>query len=172
MGTILGGWSITQRDQIETGITQMSLGVEALRATDAVALMGYFSCLLAEAHAEAGRPEEGLRVLAGVDVTRAQCVASELSRLKGELLLRVGDVSGAVQDQVEQCFRQALTISRAQSAKSLELRASMSLGRLMVQQSRRADARKALAGVFSWFTEGFDTPDLRDARKLMEELAE
>jgi class 3 adenylate cyclase/predicted ATPase len=172
MGTILGGWTITQRDQIETGIAQMSLGVEALRATDAVALMGYFSLLLAEAHAAAGRPEEGLRVLAAVDVTRAQCFASELSRLRGELLLKAGDGSRAVQDQVEECFHQALTISREQRAKSMELRASMSLSRLMVHQSRRADARKALAGVFSSFTEGFDTPDLRDARKLMEELAE
>jgi predicted ATPase len=150
----------------------MSLGLEALRATDAVALMGYFSCLLAEAHAGAGRPEEGLRVLAGVDVTRALCVASELSRLRGELLLKVGDGSRALQDQVEECFRQALTTSKEQSAKSLELRASMSLSRLMVQQSRRADARKALVDVFSSFTEGFDTPDLRDARRLMEELAE
>jgi class 3 adenylate cyclase/predicted ATPase len=172
MGTILRGWTITQRDQIETGITQMCLGLDALRATGAVALMGYFSGLLAEALAEAGKPEEGLRVLAGVDVTRALCFASLLSRLRGELLLKVGDGSGAVQDQAEQCFREALNISREQSAKSPELRASMSLSRLMVHQSRRADARKALAGVFSSFTEGFDTPDLRDARKLMEELAE
>jgi class 3 adenylate cyclase/predicted ATPase len=172
MGTILGGWAITQRDQIETGIAQMRLGVEALRATDAVALMGYFSGLLAETLAEAGKPEEGLRVLAGADVTRALCFASLLSRLRGELLLKVGDGSRAVQDQAEQCFRQALTISREQGAKSMELRASMSLSRLMVHQGRRADARQALAGIFSWFTEGFDTPDLRDARKLMEELEE
>jgi class 3 adenylate cyclase/predicted ATPase len=172
MGSILAGWAMTQGDRIEAGIAQMVPGINALRATGAVALLGHFSCLLAEAHAVAGKPEEGLRVLADADPTRALALSSELSRLRGELLLQAGDGGPAALDQAEQCFRQALTISREQSAKSLELRASMSLSRLMVSQDRCAEARKALAGIFSSFTEGFDTPDLRDAIKLMQELAE
>jgi tetratricopeptide (TPR) repeat protein len=170
IGIILGGWATTQQDQKEGGIAQMRRGLEAFRASGAVALIGYFSGLLAEAYGEAGEPEEGLRVLAGVDVTRARCFAAELSRVKGELLLRQGE--GHLFNQgVEQCFRQALTISSGQKAKSLELRAAMGLSRLWLRQSKRAEARLALGEIFRSFTEGLDTPDLRDARMLLKELA-
>ncbi len=170
IGIILGGWATTQQDQKEDGIAQMRRGLEAFRASGAVALIGYFSGLLAEAYGEAGEPEEGLRVLAGVDVTRARCFAAELCRVKGELLLRQGE--GQLFNQgVEQCFRQALTISSGQKAKSLELRAAMGLSRLWLRQSKRAEARLALCEIFRSFTEGFDTPDLRNARMLLKELA-
>jgi predicted ATPase len=170
IGTILGGWATAQRDQKKAGIARMRLGLEAFRASGAVALMGYFSGLLAEVYGEAEEPEEGLKVLEGVDVTRARCFAAELSRVKGELLLRRGEVH-LVNQSAEQCFRQALTISSGQKAKSLELRAAMGLSRLWLRQSKRAEAGLALEEIFSSFTEGFDTPDLRDARMLLKELA-
>jgi class 3 adenylate cyclase/predicted ATPase len=170
MGSILAGWTMTQGDRIEAGIAQMVPGIEALRATGAVALIGHFSCLLAQGHAAAGKPDEGLRVLAAADPTRALALSSELSRLRGELLLQAADGGRDVQDQAEQCFREALKISREQKAKSMELRAALSLCRLRIRQGKRVEAREALDGIFGSFTEGFDTPDLRDATKLMREL--
>jgi predicted ATPase len=171
VGTILGGWATTQQDQKEAGIARMRLGMEALRATDAVAMTGYFSSLLAEAYGEASQPEEGLRLLAEVDSTRQKSWAAELHRVRGELLLRHGARDLVNQAEAERCFRQALTIAIGQKAKSLELRAAMSLSRLWLRQTRRADARLLLGEIFGWFTEGFDTPDLRDAKMLLEELA-
>ena len=173
MGSILAGWVMTQRGRIDAGIAQMMPGMDALRATGAVALLGHFSCLLAKAHAAAGRPKEGLRVLSTVDSSRALALSSELVRLQGELLLMeaAGD-SGDAEDRAEQCFHEALRISKEQRAKSMELRASLSLSRLMVRRGRRADARDALAGILSSFTEGFDTPDLRAATELIQELEE
>jgi class 3 adenylate cyclase/predicted ATPase len=172
MGSILAGWAMTQGDRIDPGIAQMSPGIEALRATGAVALIGHFSCLLAEGHAAAGKPEEGLRVLMGADPSRALALSSELARLRGELLLQAANGSREAQDQAEPCFLEALRISREQKAKSMELRAALSLGRLRIRQGRRTDAKAALSGIFNSFTEGFDTPDLRDALKLLRELEE
>ena len=167
MGTILGGWAMTQRGQKEAGIARMRLALEALRASGAVLMMGYFSLLLA---GEVDQPEEGLRVLAGVDSTREHHWAAELYRLKGELLLRPGEHPLINQAEAEQCFGQALTISRGKKAKSLELRAAMSVCRLRLRQGKPLEARLALEEIFRSFTEGFDTPDLRDAKTLLEEL--
>src|SRR5260370_22703062 len=170
MGTILGGWAATQRGQKEAGIARMRLGLEALRASGAVLMMGYFSSLLAGAYGEVEQPEEGLRVLAGVDSTREQQWVAELYRLKGELLLRRGERHLVNQAEAEQCFRQALTIATGYKAKSFELRAAMSLSRLWLRQGKRLEAREALKEIFGSFTEGFDTQDLRDAKMLLEEL--
>ena len=92
---------------------------------------------------------------------------AELYRLKGELLLQH---AVAQPGEAEACFQQALAVARRQQAKSLELRAAMSLGRLWQQQGRRTEARALLAPVYGWFTEGFDTADLQDAQILLEEL--
>jgi predicted ATPase len=170
MGTILGGWAITQRDQKGDGIARMRLALDALRASGAVLMMGYFSLLLAGAYGEVEQPEEGLRVLAGVDSSREHQWAAELYRLKGELLLRRGERHLVDQAEVEQCFRQALTIATEYKAKSLELRAAMSLSRLWLRQGKRLEAHQALEEIFGSFTEGFDTPDLRDAKMLLDEL--
>ena len=89
-------------------------------------------------------------------------------RLKGELLLQQ---SVGQQVEAEGSMQQALTVARRQEAKSLELRAAMSLSRLWQQKSKRAEARELLAPLYGWFTEGFDTPDLQDAKALLEELA-
>jgi adenylate cyclase len=93
---------------------------------------------------------------------------AELYRLQGELLLQQATGSG---DETETCFRQALDVARHQQAKSLELRAAISLSRLWQRQGKRAEARQLLAEIYAWFTEGFDTADLQQAKRLLEELA-
>jgi predicted ATPase len=128
----------------------------------------YFLALLAEAYGNAGQADDGLQVLAEalmlVDKTGERLWEAELHRLQGELLLRQ-----AIPDttQAEPCFQQALTIARRQQAKSLELRAAMSLAQLWHQQGKQAEARALLAEVYGWFTEGFDTADLQEARALL-----
>jgi predicted ATPase len=109
--------------------------------------------------------EEGF---ASVTKTGAQVHSPWLHRVKGELLLlqNPSDVAEA-----EQCFRTAIEIARRQSARSAELRATTSLARLLDEQGRRNEARTMLAGIYGWFTEGFDTADLKDAKALLEELS-
>jgi len=128
--------------------------------------------MLAEAYGESGQAEEGLRLLAEALAKMHQQGSHlwepALYRVKGELLLRqpVPDAPEA-----ESCFRQALEIARQQQAKSLELRAALSLSRLWQQQGKRKEAHDLLAPIYGWFTEGFDTTDLREARALLEALA-
>ena len=120
-----------------------------------------------------GEPEEGLTVLTEalmrVDTTGERWYESELYRLKGALLLQQNADN---QVDAESCFHHALEIARTQQAKSLELRAGMSLSRLWQQQGKRQEAYDLLAPVYNWFTEGFDTADLKDAKALLDELAE
>ena len=104
-----------------------------------------------------------------VDKTGSADYEAELYRLKGELLLAAGQ-SKATGQEAEACFQQALDIARRQQAKSLELRAAMSLSRLWQQQGKRAEARELLAPIYGWFTEGFDTADLQEAKALLEDL--
>jgi predicted ATPase len=128
-------------------------------------------CLLAEACREKDRLDDGLSVLAeslaAADAQEERHYDAEIHRLKGEFLLRQ-DQSNA--PEAENCFRCAVEIARKQSAKSLELRATMSLARLLAQQGRREEARTMLATIYNWFTEGFDTADLKDAKALLDEL--
>jgi predicted ATPase len=130
---------------------------------------------LAEALGWEGGVEEGLGVLAEaltrMRATGERFYGAELHRLKGEFLLRQGETEGA-RREAEACFRRALTISRRQQAKSLELRASMSLTRLYLKQGRHAEARPMLTECYNWFTEGFDTADLQEAKALLEQLPE
>jgi predicted ATPase len=173
IGIILGGWALTRSGQRDAGIVRMRSGLEVLRTTDAVTMMGYFSSLLAEAYGEAGQADEGLSVLAGVDNSHEKYWEAELNRIKGELMLGRASARSQREDDrgdAEECFREALTISRAQKAKSLELRAAMSLFRLRLRQGRRSEARLELEEIYGWFTEGYETPDLRDAKMLLEEL--
>ena len=128
--------------------------------------------LLAEAFGQAGQPEAGLTVLAEaltlVATTEERWWEAELSRLRGALLLQlpIPDVP-----QAEACFQQALDVARRQQAKALELRAALSLSRLWQRQGKREEARQLLAEVYHWFTEGFDTHDLQEAKALLEELS-
>jgi len=128
--------------------------------------------LLAQACRETGRLGDGLsaltEALATADEYEIRHYEPEMHRLKGELLLRQDDSKLM---EAQSCFERAIEIARKQSAKSLELRATMSLARLLAKQGRRDEARAMLAEIYGWFTEGFDTADLRDARTLLDELA-
>jgi len=173
MGTILSGWALTQLGRSEQGIAQMEQGMAGMRAADAVMLMPYFSSLLAEAYGDAGRLQEAWELLAELDPRREPYWEAELHRLKGELILkRCADQNSPTSShlQAEECFRKALAVARAQTGKSLELRAAMSLARLWLQQRKPAAADDLLTEVFAWFTEGFATPDLREAKALLEQV--
>jgi len=118
-----------------------------------------------------GQVEEGLRVLADavkvMEKTGERRCEEELHRLKGQMLLARSANNHA---DAEICFRQALDVARRQEAKSLELRAAMSLSRLWQQQGKEVEAHELLAPVYGWFTEGFDTADLQEAKALLDEL--
>jgi len=170
-GTVLHGWALAMQGQAEQGIAEMRQGLAADLATGAKVMQPYYLGLLAEAYGEAGHPEEGLPLLAEalavMDNTELRYYGAELYRLKGALLLRqaVPDAS-----QAEACFHQALDVARAQQARSLELRAAMSLACLWQQQDKHQDARDLIAPVYDWFTEGFDTGDLQEAKALLKAL--
>ena len=169
-GTILQGWALAAQGQGGAGIAQMRQGLAAHRATGAEEHRPFFLALLAEAHGRAGQVEEGLSVLtealAAVNKTGERVYEAELYRLKGELLQKQATAMGAV----EECFRQAVSVARQQSAKSLELRAVMSLSRLLKAQGQTTEARQMLTEIYAWFTEGFDTADLQEAKPLLEAL--
>ena len=171
-GAILRGWAIIARGEEAEGIAQIHQGIVAHRATGAEVELPYFLSLLAEAYGKVGKAEEGLNVLvealALVDKNGVRFWEAEQHRLKGELLLiQQGQKVG----EAEECFRHALDIARRQLARSLELRAAMSLTRLWQQQGKRNEARQMLSDIYGWFTEGFDTADLKKAKMILEELA-
>ena len=148
------------------------LGAPPGRATGAVLIVPYLCTVLADISAHLGHPEDGLQALAEahtlVEQQEERYWEVEIARLRGVLLLRQ---TGTPQAEAETCFRQALDVARRQEAKSLELRAAMSLARLWQQQGKGAEARALLAPVYSWFTEGFDTADLQEAQALLDALA-
>ncbi len=135
--------------------------------------MPYYLSLLAEGHARLGQVEAGLAVVQeGWEVmerTGEHVSHAEMSRLKGALLLQQ---HGTVHAEAEACFQQAIAVAQQQSAKSWELRAATSLARLWQQQGKTNEARELLAPVYDWFTEGFDTADLKDAKALLDQLSE
>jgi predicted ATPase len=171
LGSLLRAWGLVQQGQAQEGIEQMSQGLTAFRATGAEILRPYFLALLAEAHSIIGQPEAGLTVLtealALVDTTDERWYTPELHRLKGELLSQQS-VDNHV--EAEACFHKALHIARNQQAKSFELRTATSLARLWQHQGKRQEAYDLLVPLYGWFTEGFDTADLQDAKALLDEL--
>jgi predicted ATPase len=170
-GSLLDGWALVQQGEAQAGIAQLHQGLMAWRATGAVGSRSYFLALLAEARGILGEPEAGLAVLAEaltqVDTTGERVYESELYRLKGALLLQQHLDNQA---EAEACFQQAIAIAHNQQAKSFELRAATSLARLWQQQGKRQEAYDLLAPVYNWFTEGFDTADLQDAKALLDAL--
>jgi predicted ATPase len=181
VGMIWKGWTLTERGQGQEGIAQIRQGLTAYQAAAGALGRPYYLLLLAEACGKVGQPEDGLaaltEALAIVDESGACCHKPELYRLKGTLMLQqqcqVPD--SKFQDaavEAEACFLKAIEIARKQQAKSLELRAVMSLSRLWQQQGKHHKARSMLAKIYTWFTEGFDTKDLQEARTLLAELAE
>jgi predicted ATPase len=173
VGTFWQGWIRAERGQGEEGIAHMRQGFEAWRATGAEVWQPHMLALLAEVQGKAGRADEGLHTLAEaltlVNTTRERFYEAEMHRLQGELLLERAIPEA---QQAEACFQQALALARRQDAKSLELRATMSLSRLWQQQGKRQEAHDLLAEVYAWFTEGFDTADLQEAKALLAVLEE
>jgi predicted ATPase len=171
-GSMLRGWTLAQQGQAQAGIEQIHLGLTTYRATGAELVRPYFLALLAEPHGIMGDPEPGLKVfkeaLALVDTTGERWYQSELRRLQGELILLQQNADHRV--EAESCFHHAISIAQNQQAKSWELRAATSLARLWQQQGKRQDAYDLLAPIYGWFTEGFDTADLQDAKALLVEL--
>jgi predicted ATPase/DNA-binding winged helix-turn-helix (wHTH) protein len=186
-GMILRGAALAIQGQGAEGIAQMRQGLAAKRATGA--MLGEVVDLgwLVEAHRQEGQVDEGLRVVAEAltiaDATRNRGEVSQLYQLKGELLLLqaasrqsapstlMATQTSPLHIEAEACFRQALDIARHQQAKLHELRAAISLSRLWQQQGKCTKARKFLAPIYGWFTEGFDTLDLQEARTLLDTLA-
>jgi len=171
-GTISRGWALAEQGKREEGIRQMRQGQAALRAMGVESIQSWVLALLAEAFAV-------------VDNNDEHFYEAELYRLKGELTLQQFNVQGAkfkvanprslspnsqAEAEAEACFLNAIDIARKQHAKSLELRAVRSLSRLWQRQGKRDNARELLAEVYGWFTEGFETADLQEAKALLEEL--
>ena len=178
-GMIMRGWALVGQGKVKEGAAQIRGGIDAYRATGAELGVSWFLGLLAGAYGEAGQAEEGLALLTEalemVAKTGECFYEAELCRLKGELLLKSEvrnplPTSRTPQSEAEACFRQAIEIARRQSAKSWELRAAMSLSRLWQQQGKADQARQMLADIYDWFTEGFETADLKEAKALLVEL--
>ncbi len=176
MGTIWRGWALAEQGQVEEGMAQIRQGLAAGHAVGAGALRPFSLALLAEAYGKAGQTEEGLSALAEalavVDKNGEREYEAELHRLKGSLTLQ-SKVQGPKSkvEEAEECFLKAIEIARRQSAKAWELRAVMSLSRLWQQQGKTTEARQMLAEIYGWFTEGFDTKDLQEAKAMIEELS-
>jgi predicted ATPase len=197
-GTINRGYTLVAQGSTEEGSAQIREGLATYRATGAeLDWPGYLSGL-AWAYGKMGRTDEGLAMLTeALDVvhkTGQRPYEAELSRLKGELMLQQSSVQGLTSSvqrnqrtkdkgqkakiepstqakaEAEACFLKAIDIARQQQAKSLELRAAMSLSRLWRQQGKTKQAHNMLAEIYGWFTEGFDTQDLQEAKALLEEL--
>jgi predicted ATPase len=170
-GRILQGWADAQRAEVTTGIARIRDGLAAAEATGTRVSAPLFLTLLAEALALAGKIEEGLvtldDALAQVADSGAKGWDAEIHRLRGELTGRLPNPDPA---KAEDSFRTALAIAREQGTRSYELRAATSLARLWCEQGRPTEARDLLAPLYGWFTEGFDTPDLKDAGALLDEL--
>jgi class 3 adenylate cyclase/predicted ATPase len=169
-GTIYRGWVRVRNGDVAEGITILHSGSAAYRATGMGVFMPHFIALLAGACEIAGRFDEAATQLGEalqiIEGTGERWFAAELNRSKGQLLLRQGHVQAG-----EELYQKALGIAREQEAKLWELRAAASLARLRRDQGRRAEARDLLAPVYGWFSEGFNTPDLKEAKALLDELA-
>lgn len=166
---ILQGWTLAMQQRREDGVAQLRQGLDAYRNGGAVLYLSWHLALLAEAYQAVGRIEEGLRALAEalthIDKTGEGFYTAEVYRLQGELHLSADNHTEA-----EGSFHQALDIARNQHAKSWELRAAISVARLWQQRGKRQKAYDLLAPLNNWFTEGFGTVDLQEARTLLNEL--
>jgi predicted ATPase len=165
------GWALFAQEQREEGIALICRSFAAWQATGAKLGGTHFRMLLAETYGKIENAEAGLKVVAE-SLTAAQkseeCVwEAELYRVRGELL----KMNGESEIEVEKSFNQGLAIAKRQSAKLFELRSTLSLSRLLQTQGRSEDARRMLTEIHGWFTEGFDTPDLKEAQALLHELS-
>jgi DNA-binding SARP family transcriptional activator/predicted ATPase len=169
-GMICRGWARAKQGAIEAGLAEMRQGLIDRTATGVELAQSLFLAILAEAYGKAGQTEAGLSLLAEtleiICQRQERFYEAEIYRLKGELLVQTG-----AETEAEACFLQAVEIARQQQAKSLELRATLSLGRLWQKQELSDQAKQMLAEIYGWFSEGFDTADLQEARTLLAELS-
>jgi predicted ATPase/class 3 adenylate cyclase len=170
-GVVIRGRTLAAGGRAEDGVAVIRRGLADYRATGAELFSPYFLALLADAYGRADQAAIGLSVLADaldrVERTGAHWIEAELHRLRGELLLARPEPD---QSEAEASFHRALAVAYEQQAKLWELRAATSLARLWRDQRRRNEAHDLLAPICGWFTEGFDTPDLEDAKALLNEL--
>jgi predicted ATPase len=170
-GQIFQGWALAQRGQGPAAVQRLREGFVAAEATGWRSHEPAFHGLLAEALALTGAIEDGLTVLAEAldtaEASGARGADAELHRLRGNLLQRLPSADWT---EAERCFRMSLAAARAQGTRGLELRAAVSFARLLNEQGGRKEALDLLAPVYGWFTEGFDTPDLKEAKMLLEAL--
>jgi predicted ATPase len=193
------GWALAEQGNAEDGIEQIQESLVAARATGAELFRPYRLALLAEAYGKTGQVDKGLAALAEalalVDKTGERVIEAELYRLKGQLTLQSQESFGQApcksqaeqnkskdpnsqlripnpQTEAEACFLKAIETARKQQARSWELRATTSLARLLQSQSKNAEAHRRLAEIYGWFTEGFDTADLKEAKALLDELSD
>jgi predicted ATPase len=170
-GDIFYGSALAQLGDLREGLVAYYRGFAARRATGAQSRVPLFLGLQARAHQNAGRPQDALcslvQALDRVKTTGERLYEAELHRLMGEVLSSHPERDLA---EAKACFRRAVEVAKEQGAKSLELRAATSLAGLWAEQGKRAQARDLLAPVYGWFTEGFDTADLKDAKALLDEL--
>ena len=169
-GTIYHGGVLVKSGDVAEGLSLVRRGSEAFSATGARMLVPYHMALLAMASEIAGQIDEAMEALNDalqmVERTGERWLVAELCRRKGQLLVRQGQAAAA-----EELYRKSLSVAEEQGAKLWKLRAATSLARLWGEQRRRAEARDLLAPVYGWFTEGFDTADLKEAKALLDELA-
>ena len=169
--TTIRGWAVAETGQVDEGLAEIRAGLALQQSGGAVVAWPQFLAILADAARKAGRIEEGLAAVAeGLEVAQKNgeyFYDAELYRLKGELLL----MKAADAPEAEDCFRRALDTARRQSAKALELRAAISLSRLWLKKGRRDEVREILSEIYGWFTEGFDSPDLKAAEALLQQVS-
>jgi predicted ATPase len=190
-GTVLRAWALIEQGQVvEESLAQMLQGLATFQTMGVEGVRLYLLTLLAEAYGKAGQAEKGLTALTEaldlVNRTGERVYEAELYRLKGTLTLKQFGVGSSefgvanpqpltpnpqAEAEAEACFLKAVAIARQQEAKSLELRAATSLAYLWQRQGKQHAARNTLSEIYSWFTEGFDTVDLREAKALLRELS-
>jgi DNA-binding winged helix-turn-helix (wHTH) protein/predicted ATPase len=175
--TVARGWALIGQGRQAEALEQLQHGLDGQRATGTELLRPHFLALFAEALHQAGKTDEALGVLeealAAVSGSRERYYEPEIYRLKGELLLSLSITSARreAEGEAETCFQQSIDIAQQQSSKSLQLRAAMSLARLYQKDGRQEEAHGTLAQIYETFTEGFDTPDLREATALLAQLS-
>jgi predicted ATPase len=169
-GSVMRGWALAAQGEFKAGLGLIQSGLAQHRATGAVLITPYYLALLASTYERAGQLEEAIgtldQALAIVRQTGESWYEAELHRLRGDLAL---SRTTADEELAETNFCQAIEIARQQSAKSWELRATISRARLLNKHGKRAEARQRLQATYDWFTEGFETPDLRQAKGLLAE---
>ena len=170
LAKVVRGWCVASLGKPDEGIAQLQHCVTLWRSFGAEVGVPLFLTFLADAYGKAGRPEEGLKQIAeaarSIEVRNERVYESEMHRIQGELFRTMQEVSAA-----EASFRQGIAVARRQSAKLFELRAAMSMARLWRDQGKQEEVRELLTPVYGWFTEGFDTRDLKEAKALLDDLA-